>query len=479
MAAPQLRLQPSHRDIVGGVLAVAASVVSNFGVNVQKYSHTQEQKRPVADQRPYIFRPVWWVGLIMVIVGSIGDFAAFGFATQALVAALGGGSTLIANVIIANQMNQETLYRSDLLGVLLVIAGVVVISVISEPDITYPLPVLEQFFARPEFLVYISCVVICVITILAKIKGSLAHTLKSQIRWSHQRQKDIVKRNELRFQDLERRMDALEEKLLAGQEDGSRHLHSNVAHHEPRGIPTKESPRKPDAVLDTTQSTSVPFYYATCSGIVGAISVLLAKCSVMMIALTIEGQNQFKYPVTYLFVGGMITCILIQTHLLNMATSLGDTMTVFPVFQAFWITFSVVGGIVFYDSEREFTLEKWVLYPLALSFISLGVYCLMQHPSKSLAASTGPSKEGVAAQDDDGDRAFAYDDRSAAYTGDDTTDRASLLVQFELDAVPLANADDVDACLTTSPLLSSATSKPTNMKMKKQTTNDGYVRLDV
>ncbi|ETV86568.1 hypothetical protein H257_01722 [Aphanomyces astaci] len=464
-----MQYMPSHRDVVGGVLAVAASVVSNFGVNVQKYSHTQEQKRPVADQRPYILRPVWWVGLIMVIVGSIGDFAAFGFATQALVAALGGGSTLIANVIIANQMNQETLYRSDLLGVLLVIAGVVVISAISEPDVTYPLPILEQFFARPEFIVYISCVVICVITILAKIKGSLAHTLKSQIRWSHQRQKDILKKNELRFQDLERRMEALEEKLLVGglDHDGGSHPHVAVPPFRLNHADgASSSPRKLDApAADANPSAAnVPFYYATCSGIVGAISVLLAKCSVMMIALTIEGHNQFKNPVTYLFVGGMVACILVQTHLLNMATSLGDTMTVFPVFQAFWISFSVVGGIVFYDSERAFTWDKWVLYPLALALISLGVYCLMQHPSKGHAAPDKPTKRTNGDDDDD--------------NGDN---RASLLVQFELEAVPLTSADDVDACLTTSPLLSSSSSPVSSSSKSKKKTNgtDGYVRLDI
>ncbi|CAK4507640.1 unnamed protein product [Aphanomyces euteiches] len=418
---------------MGGVMAVAASIISNFGVNIQKYSHRQEQKRPEAEQRPYIMRPVWWVGLVMVILGSIGDFAAFGFATQALVAALGGGSTLIANVVIAHYMNQETLYRTDLVGVVLVIAGVVVISAISEPDVTYPLPVLEKFFTRREFVIYISCVVVSVIFILAKIKGSLAHTLKSQIRWSHQRQKDIHKKTESRFQDLERRMEALEEKLLQNQPG-------------PTDSSRKTQPQRATSLSSTTplpmdaNDARVPFYYATCSGIVGAISVLLAKCSVMMIELTIEGQNQFVYAVTYFFVGGMITCILIQTHLLNMATSLGDTMTVFPVFQAFWISFSVVGGIVFYDSERGFSTEKWILYPLALLLIFAGVYFLVQHPSKPL-----PSLMSYAAE-----------------TSSDSVEK----LQFQLDEVPLSDPQDLDACLTTSPLLPQGRTKST----------DGYLR---
>jgi drug/metabolite transporter (DMT)-like permease len=145
-------VQATHLDFVGGIMAVAASVLSSLGVNIQKFSHAQDRLRPEAEQRPYIQRPVWWLGLLMVVVGSIGDFAAFGFATQALVAALGGGSTLIANVVIAHYMNKETLYRSDLAGVIWVIVGVILIAVISDPDQTYPLSELELLFTRRGIL---------------------------------------------------------------------------------------------------------------------------------------------------------------------------------------------------------------------------------------------------------------------------------------------------------------------------------------
>ena len=44
--------------------------------------------------------------------------------------------------------------------------------------------------------------------------------------------------------------------------------------------------------------------------------------------------------------------IFLQVHLLNMGLQLGDIMGVFPVFMAFWIVFSVVGGIVYYHTEH-------------------------------------------------------------------------------------------------------------------------------
>lgn len=98
-------------ETFGAALAIVASVVSNLGVNVQKYSHASEARvTPVRDQRPYVRRPLWWLGLALVIFGSLGDFTAFGFATQSLVAALGGGATLVANVFTAYFLNKEALY---------------------------------------------------------------------------------------------------------------------------------------------------------------------------------------------------------------------------------------------------------------------------------------------------------------------------------------------------------------------------------
>ena len=45
------------------------------------------------------------------------------FASQALVAALGGGSTLLTNVVVARVWNGDKLVKTDALGVAMIIAG--------------------------------------------------------------------------------------------------------------------------------------------------------------------------------------------------------------------------------------------------------------------------------------------------------------------------------------------------------------------
>lgn len=59
-------------------------------------------------------------------------------------------------------------------------------------------------------------------------------------------------------------------------------------------------------------------------------------------------------------------------------------MTVFPIFQACWITFSVVGGAIFYQNDDDpFPTVDKVFYPLALLAIAVGVGLLVQHNSSS------------------------------------------------------------------------------------------------
>lgn len=134
---------------------------------------------------------------------------------------------------------------------------------------------------------------------------------------------------------------------------------------------------------EETVATRVPVYYAISSGIMGAMTVLLAKCTAIMVALTLKGDNQFNYGLTYVFIGGMFVCMMVQTHFLNMATALGDVMTVYPIFQACWITFSVVGGAIFYETDASMTKREALLYTAALLSIAVGVALLVQHSAQA------------------------------------------------------------------------------------------------
>merc|ERR1712224_516620 len=90
---------------------------------------------------------------------------------------------------------------------------------------------------------------------------------------------------------------------------------------------------------------------------------------------SLHGENQFTRFTPYVFVGLMCMTVITQTHYLNMGLMSGDTMSVFPVSQVFWIGFSVVGGVVFY--------KQGFVSAIGIFFMIVGVCFLVQHGRKT------------------------------------------------------------------------------------------------
>ncbi len=65
---------------------------------------------------------LWRIGLILVIVGSFADFAAFSFASQSLIAPL-GSFTLVSNTIFAPCLLKEKVVRRDVISTGFIIFG--------------------------------------------------------------------------------------------------------------------------------------------------------------------------------------------------------------------------------------------------------------------------------------------------------------------------------------------------------------------
>ncbi|KAF4318866.1 hypothetical protein JM18_006406 [Phytophthora kernoviae] len=234
-----------------------------------------------------------WIGLGIVI-------------TSAVLSNLGVNVQKLSHVRI--------LTRTDVLGTLLIIIGVVLSTVANEPDQQMSLIELEKQFFQLGFLIYLG--------VMTAVLGGIFGQVEAILR-------------------LPRAMNEAKYRLL-------------------------------------------PFMYATASGIFGSFSVLLAKCASILLILTVGGENQFVYFTTYLFMGGMMCTLVLQTDLLNRAIMVGDTLSVFPMFQCFWIGSSVVGGVVFYEKYTRFSLFDWICLPIALSFIIAGIYLLAKHGEDDL-----------------------------------------------------------------------------------------------
>ncbi|KAL1872775.1 hypothetical protein VTK73DRAFT_1325 [Phialemonium thermophilum] len=74
----------------------------------------------------YLKDPYWWLGQVLITVGEMGNFLAYGFAPASIVSPL-GVVALISNCVIAPILFKEVFRQRDFWGVVIAIAGVVTV----------------------------------------------------------------------------------------------------------------------------------------------------------------------------------------------------------------------------------------------------------------------------------------------------------------------------------------------------------------
>uniref|UniRef100_S4RM70 NIPA like domain containing 2 n=1 Tax=Petromyzon marinus TaxID=7757 RepID=S4RM70_PETMA len=113
----------SQDNLVGTLLAVIGNIIISISLNVQKCAHSRVSALDGERQRPYLHSKLWWTGLLLMLLGELGNFAAYGFAPVSLIAPL-GAITVIASGIIAVFFLKEACRASDLLDLVFAISFV-------------------------------------------------------------------------------------------------------------------------------------------------------------------------------------------------------------------------------------------------------------------------------------------------------------------------------------------------------------------
>jgi hypothetical protein len=358
----------AHADtnVYGAIICIVASVISNCGCNLQKHAHNVNEKKPEAERVSYMYSWIWWLGFFGTIGGAIGDFVALGLASQSLVAALGGATTLTANLYIAHKFNHDPVYWTDVVGVGIIICGAVTFALTSTRSETYSSAELLHMFTAPSFLVYIGTQLLVVVVLMATIATSEVY------RWRVQATQKVLTPVLAKLSEVEElrsgKVRVLKERVALLEREIAKK--TGIAMRPP---PEEEAPIKPFAFNpNATDHWSDQYVYASCSGVIGAMSLIFAGCTSKMIGRLIRGYyDEWLRPQPYLLLVCMTLSMAVQTHMLNVAMMKGDTMSVYPVFQSFWITFGVIGGVVYYQ------LGTINVTPVAIMMV--GMCFLVQH----------------------------------------------------------------------------------------------------
>lgn len=159
----------SADNIKGLVLALSSSIFIGASFIVKKKGLKKAGSSGVragSGGYSYLYEPLWWVGMITMIVGEIANFAAYAFAPAILVTPLGALSIIISAAL-AHIILRERLHVFGILGCVLCVVGstTIVLHAPQEREIESVKEVWD-LASEPAFVVYTAIVVAAVFVLI-------------------------------------------------------------------------------------------------------------------------------------------------------------------------------------------------------------------------------------------------------------------------------------------------------------------------
>eukprot|EP00284_Hemiselmis_tepida_P018552 CAMPEP_0174929194 /NCGR_PEP_ID=MMETSP1355-20121228/27071_1 /TAXON_ID=464990 /ORGANISM="Hemiselmis tepida, Strain CCMP443" /LENGTH=412 /DNA_ID=CAMNT_0016175385 /DNA_START=303 /DNA_END=1537 /DNA_ORIENTATION=- len=136
-------------------LAIVSNAFISTSLNVQKWAHNKNEALG-EHRKPYTKLPVWWFGTAMNAIGELGNLVAYGYAESTVVAPIGAVGVL-CSALIATFALREPFRKTDIVGILCIIAGVVLIvwakgtEAVIEPTVE---EAIQDYFIKPQSIIY-------------------------------------------------------------------------------------------------------------------------------------------------------------------------------------------------------------------------------------------------------------------------------------------------------------------------------------
>lgn len=145
--------------VIGVLLSLGASFLSTLGILSQKKSNDIHNAT--------LSRVVWSCGLSGMIIGALGDLAAFGFAAQSLLAPL-GGSTIVFNALMSPCFLNEKLYQTDIYATAIILFGcTLTVAFGDQSEQKFTVEELFGYYMRPDVIVYFICSGAIIVSLIA------------------------------------------------------------------------------------------------------------------------------------------------------------------------------------------------------------------------------------------------------------------------------------------------------------------------
>jgi len=284
------------------------------------------------------------------------------------------------NQFFAPLILKEKLYRIDIIASAIVFAGCTLTTVTgNHEDQDYTLDDLLDQYKQPGFIFALT-VLLGVMT--AMLVSIMLSELKSE------EDAEAVKRAETINTEAE--VDAISEEAQSGLSRRKTPGSSKNSF----GFGERQSSEQVDSSFKTKlvgcNQRGQPFFYAFVAGGFGAmqniffksLAVLLSSSAFNTQTLNEDTESPWKTFYPYVF---MVFCLLFalsQLSFLNKGMSRYDAVMVFPLYNACYLTLSVLMGAIYYGEFDSYTTLQWVLFPIGILITVIGVVFFVFSPRK-------------------------------------------------------------------------------------------------
>lgn len=403
--------------LLGVLFSIIGTCFANLGIVIQTYAQRQILVLDVQERIPYIKSKTWWYGLVSIIIGNIFPFIALSFASQSVISPM-YSFNLIWNLLFSKLILKELIVKTDIFGVILIIIGCTISALYgSHINVEFDIILLKKlYFDQILFQIYIIVMTLIIIIewyLVTRIITPLREQIQSYIdnrncndAYMHPDDrgdlKDKMHQTTRTNESKDMQSIAMTSSMITGSASNRSEMNSFDKIHESLDEPndtdvtvrmsineshSADTRLQLESRLETFDMLNEkyskwkqlhPILGCMLSGMIGGISVLLAKIVSQLFSVTVNPNdqfgNQFKYFVTYLLIFAMFILIILQIKYLNLALKYFDSLLCVPTFQCFFIMFSTLNGLIFFKEYSQFSITNWCLYPIGILITLIGVY---------------------------------------------------------------------------------------------------------
>ncbi|CEL63368.1 Magnesium transporter NIPA2 OS=Bos taurus GN=NIPA2 PE=2 SV=1 [Rhizoctonia solani AG-1 IB] len=166
-AASEASKVPSQYRSVGIILAVSSGVLIGSSFVFKKKGLISSQKGgPAGEGVGYLKSPLWWTGMIMMILGELCNFGAYAFVEAIVVTPLGALSVVICAILSSIFLNEKLTFFGWIGCIQCIIGSIVIALNAPEEQSVTTIAEFKKLFLAPGFLSFGSVVIVASLVVI-------------------------------------------------------------------------------------------------------------------------------------------------------------------------------------------------------------------------------------------------------------------------------------------------------------------------